>query len=128
MVFVYVLIALLGAAAMAFAVQNPDPVTISFFNWQTVSLPLSLLLLLSAFVCVIFASVSGFAREIELKLKIRQLEKRIVELSPPVDQTPRVERGPAIGVSPRDSPGTGRSVGLDPLSGTPTERRIRWRS
>ena len=95
MVFVYVLMAILGAAAMAFAVQNPDPVTVSFLNWRTVSLPLSLLLLLSAFVGVVFASVSGFAREIELKLKLRQREKRIAELSALVDRTPRVEKEPA---------------------------------
>jgi uncharacterized integral membrane protein len=101
MVFVYVLIALLGAAAMAFAVQNPDPVTVSFLNLRTAGLPLSLLLLLSAFVGVVFASVSGFAREIELKLKVRRLEKRIVELSTPVNQAPRVERGPAQHVLPR---------------------------
>jgi uncharacterized integral membrane protein len=101
MIFVYVLIAFLGAAAMAFAVQNPDPVTVSFLNSRTASLPLSLLLLLSAFVGVVFASVSGFAREIELKLKVRQLEKRIVKLSGPVNQTPRVERGPAYHALPK---------------------------
>ena len=66
MVFVYVLMALLGAAAMAFALQNPDPATVNFLNSKTASLPLSLLSLLSllsAFVGVLFASVSGFARE-----------------------------------------------------------------
>ena len=31
MVFVYVLIAILGVAAMAFAVQNPDPVTVNLY-------------------------------------------------------------------------------------------------
>lgn len=100
MVFVYVLIALLGAGAMAFAVQNPDPVTVSFLNSRLVNLPLSMLLLLSVFVGVLFASVSGFAREIELKLKVRQLEKRIVELSAPAE-TPRVEREPAHQVLPK---------------------------
>jgi hypothetical protein len=74
---------------------DPDPVAVSFLYLQTVSLPQSLLLLLSVFVGAVFASVSGFAREIELKHKVRQLEKRIVELSAPVNQTPRVERGPA---------------------------------
>ena len=101
MVFVYVLIALLGAGAMAFAVQNPDPVAVNFLTLRTVSLPLSLLLLLSVFVGVLFASVSGFAREIELKRNIRRLEKRIAELSAPVNQTPRVERGPAHHVLPK---------------------------
>jgi len=101
MVFVYVLVGLLGAAAMAFAVQNPDPVAVTFLGWQTVSLPLSLLLLLSVFVGVVFASVSGFAREIELMRKVRRLEKRIVELSAPMNQTPRVEKGPAHHVLPK---------------------------
>jgi uncharacterized integral membrane protein len=101
MVFVYVLIAILGAAAMPFAVQNPDPVAVTFLGWRTVSLPLSLLLLLSAFVGVVFASVSGFAREIELKLKVRRLEKRMAKLSVSVDRTPRVERGPAHHALPK---------------------------
>jgi len=101
MVFVYVLIALLGAAAMAFTAQNLDPVTVTFLSSRTVSLPLSLLLLLSVFVGVLFASVSGFAREIELKHKVRKLEKRIVELSAPVNQTARVERGPAHHALPK---------------------------
>jgi len=101
MVFVYVLVAIVGAAAMAFAVQNPDPVSISFLGAQTASLPLSLLLLLAVFVGVVFAAVSGFAREIELKRKIRKLEKRIVELSAPVHQTPRMERTPAHHMLPR---------------------------
>ena len=96
MVFVYLLVAILGAAARTFAVQNLDPVAVTFLGSRTVSLPLSLLLMLSVFVGIVFASVSGFAREIELKLKVRQLEKRIVELSSaPVDRTPRVERAPA---------------------------------
>lgn len=95
MIFVYLLVAILGAAAMTFAVQNLDPVAVTLLGSQTVSLPLSLLLMLSVFVGIVFASVSGFAREIELKLKVRQLEKRIVELSAPVDRTPRVERAPA---------------------------------
>jgi hypothetical protein len=50
---------------------------------------------------VLFASVSGFAREIELKHKVRQLEKRIAELSAPVNEAPRVERGPAHHVLPK---------------------------
>ena len=101
MVLVYLVIGILGAAAMAFAVQNPDPVTVSLLNSRTVSLPLYLLLLMSAFAGVLFASVSGFAREIELKLTIRKLEKRIVELTAPVHQTPRVEREPVYHALPK---------------------------
>ena len=81
---------------MVFAAHNLAPVALTFLASRTVTLPLSLLLMLSVFVGIVFASVSGFAREIELKLKVRQLEKRIVELSSaPVDRTPRVERAPA---------------------------------
>jgi uncharacterized integral membrane protein len=101
MVLVYLVIGVLGAAAMAFAVQNPDPVTVSLLKSRTVSLPLYLLLLMSAFAGVLFASVSGFAREIELKLTIRKLEKRIVELTAPVHQTPRVEREPVYHALPK---------------------------
>ena len=61
MVFVYLLVAILGAAAMTFAVQNLDPVAVTFLGSRTVSLPLSLLLMLSVFVGIVFASVSGFA-------------------------------------------------------------------
>jgi len=101
MIFVYVLVAILGAGAMVFAVQNPDPVTISFLNLRSVSLPLSLLLMLSVFVGVVFAAVSGFAREIELRLKVRLLKRRIATLSAPVTETARVDRGPAHHVLPR---------------------------
>lgn len=101
MVFVYVLIALLGAGAMAFAVQNPDPVAVTFLGSRTVGLPLSLLLLLSVFVGIVFASVSGFAREIELKLKIRQLDKRIAELSAPADQARQMGKSPAHHALPK---------------------------
>jgi len=101
MLLVYVLVAIVGAAAMVFAVQNQDPVAVTFLGWRTVSLPLSLLLMLSVFVGIVFASVSGFAREIELKLKLRQREKRIAELSASVDRAPRVERGPAHHALPK---------------------------
>lgn len=101
MVFVYLLVGILGAAAMAFAVQNPDPVTVSLLSSRTVSLPLYLLLLMSAFAGLLVASVSGFAREIELKLKIRKLEKQIVDLTAPVDQTSRKERPPLHHALPR---------------------------
>ena len=101
MIFVYLLVAILGAGAMAFALQNPDPVTVNFFNSRSVSLPLSLVLMLSAFVGVVFAAVSGFAREIELRLKVRLLKRRIATLSAPVNQTPRVDRGPAHHALPR---------------------------
>ena len=74
MIFGYLAMAMLGVAAVVFAVANTDPVTVSFLEWRSVSLPLSFVLLLAAFVGVVFASVSGFAEQIRLKRLIRQLE------------------------------------------------------
>jgi uncharacterized integral membrane protein len=90
MVFLYVLIGMVGAAALIFAVQNPDPVSMNFLNWQTVQMPLSLLLLLAVALGIVVASISAFATQIQLKLKIRRLEHQIAKLSalPP---PPRVE-------------------------------------
>jgi uncharacterized integral membrane protein len=81
MIFVYLLMALIGVAATLFVVQNPDPVAVSFLVWQTASMPLSLVILLSAFVGIVFAAVTGFSQQIQLRLKIRQLEHRIAQLS-----------------------------------------------
>jgi uncharacterized integral membrane protein len=94
MVFIYVLVGILGAGALLFAVQNTEPVTVNFLDWRSVGMPLSFLLLLSVFVGVVFASVSGFAKQIELKLKIRRLENRIAQLSARAPQSPRVEPKP----------------------------------
>ena len=91
MVFLYTLIGVLGAAAMIFTVQNPDPVSVNFLNWRSVGMPLSLLLLLAVFLGIVVASVSAFAKQIELKLKIRRLEQQITKLSAPAKQPRRVE-------------------------------------
>jgi uncharacterized integral membrane protein len=99
MVFLYALVGVIGAAALVFAVQNTEPVTLSFLNWRTVGMPVSFVILVSVFVGMLFASVSGFARQIELKLKIRRLETRIAQLSAPAaapaSQLPRKEPKPA---------------------------------
>ncbi len=62
MVFVYLLVAILGVGAAIFAVQNPDLVAVHFLSWRTVELPVSLIILLSAFVGIVAASISAFAR------------------------------------------------------------------
>jgi uncharacterized integral membrane protein len=99
MVFLYTLVGLIGAGALVFAVQNTEPVTLSFLNWRTVGMPVSFVILVSVFVGMVFASVSGFARQIELKLKIRRLETRIAQLSArtaaPASELPRKEPKPA---------------------------------
>jgi len=54
-------------------------------------MPLSLLLLLAVFLGIVVASVSAFAKQIELKLRIRRLEQQVAKLSAPAKQPRRVE-------------------------------------
>jgi uncharacterized integral membrane protein len=94
MLFVYLLMAVVGVLAMVFAVQNPDPVQVRFLHWRIADLPLSLVILFSAIVGVICAAVSGFAQQVRLRLKIRQLERRIAQLSDAPDKSSPATPGP----------------------------------
>ncbi len=97
MLFVYVLMALVGAAAAVFAIQNLDPVVIRFLVWRAEGIPLALVILLSAFVGVVFSSLSGFAQQWRLRSRLRQLENQVAQLAdtqrstqaPRADSTPR---------------------------------------
>ena len=123
MIFIYLLMALIGAAAVVFAVQNPTPVAVSFLIWQSGGLPLSLVILLSAVAGVVLASVAGLAQQIRLRLRIRQLEARVAQLSAPVaaPPLPPAARPPGAGSPPaHDPPRTGPDVGRPPR--TPGER------
>ncbi len=81
MLFVYVLMALVGAAAAVFAIQNLDPVVIRFLVWRVEGMPLALVILVSAFVGVVFASLSGFAQQWRLRSRLRQLENQVAQLA-----------------------------------------------
>ena len=94
MLFIYLLMAVVGVLAMIFAVQNPAPVEVRFLHWRIADLPLSLVILFSAIIGVICAAVSGFAQQVRLKLKIRQLERRIAQLSDAPDKPSSTVPGP----------------------------------
>jgi uncharacterized integral membrane protein len=81
MVFVYVLMALVGASAAIFAIQNLDPVVIRFLGWRVEGMPVALVILLSAFIGVVFAALSGFAQQWRLRSRVRQLENQVAQLS-----------------------------------------------
>ena len=81
MVFIYVLMALVGAAAAIFAIQNLDPVVIRFLVWRIEGMPVALVILLSAFIGVVFAALSGFAQQWRLRSRLRQLENQVAQLS-----------------------------------------------
>jgi uncharacterized integral membrane protein len=88
MLFVYVLMALIGAAAAIFAIQNLDPVVIRFLVWRVEGMPVALVILLSAFIGIVFAALSGFAQQWRLRSRLRQLESQVAQLS-----TAEVQRG-----------------------------------
>ena len=92
MLFVYLLVAILGVGAAIFALQNPDMVTVHFLTWRTVELPVSLIILLSAFVGIVVASISAFAQQIQLERRIRKLQRRLAELSASETMPPYVVR------------------------------------
>jgi uncharacterized integral membrane protein len=95
MLFVYVLVAILGVGAALFALQNPDMVTVSFLGWRTVELPVSLIILLSAFVGIVVASISAFAQQFQLERRIRKLQRRLAELSASQTSPPYVVHPPS---------------------------------
>jgi len=97
MFFIYLLMAAVGVLAMIFAVQNPDPVEVRFLRWSLTDLPLSLVILFSAIVGVICAAVSGFAQQLRLKMKVRQLERQIAQLSDAPDKSTPGTGGPDPG-------------------------------
>jgi uncharacterized integral membrane protein len=88
MVFVYVFMALVGAAAALFAIQNLDPVVVRFLVWRVEGMPLALVILLSAFIGIVFASSSGFAREWKLRYRLRQLERQVAQIKTTESQRP----------------------------------------
>ena len=95
MILIYLLMALVGAAAAVFAIQNPTPVAVTFLAWQTGGMPLSLVILLSAVAGIVLASVAGLAQHIRLRLRVRQLEARLAKQSavPAPPPTPLARRG-----------------------------------
>jgi uncharacterized integral membrane protein len=105
-ILIYLLMALVGAAAVAFAVQNPTSVAVSFLVWQTGGMPLSLVILLSALGGIVFASVAGLTQQIRLRLRIRQLEARVAKLTAEALLTARREGSapPPPPAEPRDRP------------------------
>jgi uncharacterized integral membrane protein len=97
MILIYLLMALLGSAATVFALQNRDPVQISFLTWSVTGMPLELVILLSLLVGVTFASLSGLVKVLRMRYRIRQLENQVAQLiaaqAPP--STPRPPQGPS---------------------------------
>jgi uncharacterized integral membrane protein len=81
MVFVYLLTALIGAAAAVFALQNVDPVVIRFLGWRIDGTPLSMVIMLSVLGGVVITSLVGVIQQWRLRTRVRHLEHRLAAMS-----------------------------------------------
>jgi len=77
---VYFLMALVGAAIAIFALQNSDPVVITFLGWRREGAPLSMVIMLSLLAGIVFTALVGFVQQWKLRSRIRQLENRLAAL------------------------------------------------
>ena len=80
MILIYLLMALLGSMATIFALQNRDPVKISFLTWSMEGMPVALVILLSLLLGVVFTSLSGLVKVLRMRYRIRQLESQVNQL------------------------------------------------
>ena len=92
MTIIYLLMALIGAAAAIFALQNIDPVVIRFLAWRVEGAPLAMVIMLSVLVGIVLTSLVGFVQQWKLRSRIRQLENRLAQA--PALPTPRPEPPP----------------------------------
>jgi uncharacterized integral membrane protein len=98
---IYLLMALLGSMATIFALQNRDPVEISFLTWSVTGMPLALVILLSLLLGVVIASLSGAVKILKLRYRVRQLEAQLSQLiaaqgATPPAPPPRAPQGPPL--------------------------------
>jgi len=101
MIVIYLLMALLGSAATIFALQNRDPVKITFLAWAIEGMPVALVILLSLLLGVVFTSLSGLVKVLRMRYRIRQLESQVNQLiaaqpsaAPPSAAPPRLSPSP----------------------------------
>jgi uncharacterized integral membrane protein len=101
MIVIYLLMALLGSAATIFALQNRDPVKITFLAWAIDGMPVALVILLSLLLGVVFTSLSGLVKVLRMRYRIRQLESQVNQLiaaqpsaAPPSAAPPRLPPSP----------------------------------
>jgi uncharacterized integral membrane protein len=99
MVFVYLLTALVGAAAAVFALQNVDPVVIRFLGWRIEGAPLALVIMVSVLAGIVLTALVGLVQQWRLRSRIRQLENRLAQTSVPSAHpsalSPRAEPPPS---------------------------------
>jgi uncharacterized integral membrane protein len=114
-VVVFVLGAIVGMAALVFALENMEPVTLRYlFNWQTQPIPFSFVIMAAVGVGFVTAGLFGIAAYLRIRRTVRQQQRTIAELQAELlaHRMPRLDtageqgsRGAAASVKPADTPG-----------------------
>jgi uncharacterized integral membrane protein len=114
-VFVFVLGAVVGMAALLFALENMEPVTLRYlFHWQTQPIPFSYVIMTAVGVGFVVAGLFGMAAYLRKRRTIRQQQRTIAQLQAELlaQRLPRLDtaveqgsRGSAASVKPADTTG-----------------------
>ncbi len=81
MTLAYLVVAFVGGAIAAFALQNLDPVVVRFLIWRAEGVPLAALILGSLVAGMALAGIAGAVQYVKLRLKIRQLEIQLLRVA-----------------------------------------------
>lgn len=88
MIVIYLVMALVGAAAAVFALQNVDPVVIRFLGWRIDGAPLAMVIMVSVLAGIVFTALVGMVQQWKLRSRIRQLEHRLAQSPAPSTALP----------------------------------------
>ncbi len=107
--FALILSLLVAIVAVVFAFQNPDPVDVGFLTFQSVPVPLALVIIVSLLVGVLLGSLGALPSRLRSRGRVKTLEKRIAELE--TAPSARVPAAPVVAEKPS------RGAGPPPVSG-----------
>jgi uncharacterized integral membrane protein len=68
MAIIYFVMALVGAAAAVFALQNVDPVVIRFLGWRIEGAPLAMVIMVSVLAGIVLTALIGLIQQVEAPL------------------------------------------------------------
>ena len=82
-----VILVLVFILAVSFASENTQPLTLRYyFNWETPSFPMYLLMFIPFFIGIVVGSLVGLGSRLRLKTTIRSLHKSKGELEEKLEQ------------------------------------------
>ncbi len=73
----YVVAAIVAAVVAVVAVQNPQPVTVTFATWQFEAVPLVVLILVPLALGIVIAGVPLWLQRWRLRVRLRNTEARL---------------------------------------------------